>query len=929
MLRYNLCRANRTNWRPWALGTGLVFAAFFNVQAATLLVTNNHDSGAGSFRQALLDATNGADTILFQIPGTGVHTISVLSALPPLTHPVLISGSSQPGFAGKPLIEINGAKAGNSTGLRVLAGGCTVRGLILNGFGSHGIQISGAGTNIIQGNFIGTDAAGTGAKPNQGEGIFVYGSSGNIIGGANAATRNVVSGNGDAGIYLLNASGNIIQGNYIGVKTTGSGSLSNTNGVVVYNSPDNVIGGARGAGNIISGNLGSGAYLFGAGSAGNRLLGNRIGTDASGALMVSNLNDGVTVVGAPGNFIGGANAGEGNVISGNGQGGVFLDGAAVTDTSIQGNFIGTDLTGTKALGNGLAGITLSGASSNLIGGGVSAARNLISGNAQNGILVSTNSSANLVEGNYIGVDASGTKALGNGLHGVIIDSASLNTVGGPTAAYRNVIAGNGGHGVEVAASAPTNWIQGNYIGTDASGSFALANAFCGVRLESQGNVVGGNTAGSGNLISGNEQEGVWIVNARARGNVVQGNFIGVDATGTKPLGNGIAGVGISDASANLIGGAAPGAGNLISTNADAAIFILGAGNGSDAAANRIQGNRLGTDVTGTLPLGNNYEGVYLQNAESNYIGGVEPGEGNLIGGGNTRGVFLVNASWNTIQGNWIGLQSDGSSPLGNRFHGIECGAGSDNNLIGGEQDGAGNRLAFAETVYAGVRIRTNAVNNAILGNSIFSNGALGIDLGDFGVMPIQACGVRAGANESQNYPVLSQAFSGNDTVVSGKLNGAPGIYRVQFFASPIGDSSGYGEGQIFLGETMVTIQSGCEAAFVASLTGLAPVGSMLTATATDGSNDTSEFSADIEVAQWPTLSALASAPGQIHISWFQSSSGGGNPSPGSPVLVLLQSPSLSPAVWTAVTNNISSGNGQFSVTLPTGLGEQFFKLGFE
>jgi parallel beta-helix repeat protein len=930
MLKNNPCRANRTNWRPWTLCSGLVLSAFFNVQAAILVVTNNHDSGPGSFRQALLDATNGTDTILFRISGTGVQTISVLSALPPLTHPVIINGSSEPGFAGKPIIQINGAKAGRSTGLRIVASGCTVRGLIINRFGGHGIEISGAGTNIIQGNFIGTDAAGTGDKPNGGEGIFVYGSSGNLIGGANPAIRNVISGNGDAGIYLMDASGNVIQGNYIGVNATGAASLSNTNGVVVYDSPGNVIGGAvRGAGNVISGNLGSGAYLYGGGSVGNRLLGNRIGTDASGSLRVGNLSDGITVSGAPANFIGGTNAGEGNLISGNGGGGVFLDGAAITNTSIQGNFIGTDISGTSALGNSLAGITLRGASANLIGGSVSTARNLISGNAQNGILLSTNSSANLIEGNYIGVDASGTRRLGNGLHGVVIDSASLNMVGGPTASYRNLISGNAGHGIEVAASAPTNRVEGNYIGTDVTGSCSLSNVFCGVRLESEGNVVGGAAAGSQNLISGNVQEGVWIVGPYARGNVVQGNFIGVDATGTKPLGNGIAGVGISDASANLVGGAAPGAGNLISTNGNAGIFILGIGDGSDASANRIEGNRLGTDITGTLPLGNNYEGVYLQDAVSNYIGGVEPGAGNLMGGGNTRGIFLVNSSWNIIQGNWIGLQSDGASPLGNRFHGVECEAGSDNNLIGGEQEGAGNRLAFAETVYAGVRIRANAFNNAILGNSIFSNGALGIDLGDYGVLPVHSCGLVTGANDSQNYPVLSQAFCGNGAVVSGILTGLPGIYRLQFFANAVCDPSGYGEGQTLVGESVVTIQSGCKAAFVAPLTGPATAGSFLTATATDSANNTSEFSAGIPVAPWPTLTALASAPGQLLISWSQPGQTDSTPPPGSPVLVLLQSPSLSPPVWTTVTNNVVSESGQFSVTLPIGSGQQFFELGFQ
>src|SRR5712672_811429 len=165
-----------------------LFGAFFviillaatrtpNVQGATLTVTNNNDTGAGSLRQALLDANNnpGLDTIVFDISGTNVHTIALATPLPPVTEPAVIDGTTQNGFTSnnKPVIEINGASAGNQTGLRLLAGGSTVRGLAINRCGTDGIDVSGPGTNVIQGNFIGLDPGGTISRGNAFEGIYV------------------------------------------------------------------------------------------------------------------------------------------------------------------------------------------------------------------------------------------------------------------------------------------------------------------------------------------------------------------------------------------------------------------------------------------------------------------------------------------------------------------------------------------------------------------------------------------------------------------------------------------------------------------------------------------------------------------------------------------------------------------------------------
>src|ERR1043166_8289607 len=220
------------------LGAFFVFAATLaaltttSADAATFTVTNSNDSGTGSLRQAILDANNnsGMDSIVFDISGTNVHTINLATPLPPISDPVMIDGTTQSGFTtnNKPVIEINGAAAGAQAGLRLSAGGTTVRGLAINRCGTYGIEISGPpGTNIVQGNFIGTDPGGTATRPNSFSGIHVLGSSGNIIGGMNVGDKNLISANNLSGILLDGAANTVVLGNYIGTGVAGGGRLPN------------------------------------------------------------------------------------------------------------------------------------------------------------------------------------------------------------------------------------------------------------------------------------------------------------------------------------------------------------------------------------------------------------------------------------------------------------------------------------------------------------------------------------------------------------------------------------------------------------------------------------------------------------------------------------------------------------------------------
>jgi titin len=325
-------------------------------------------------------------------------------------------------------------------------------------------------------------------------------------------------------------------------------------------------------------------------------------------------------------------------------------------------------------------------------------------------------------------------------------------------------------------------------------------------------------------------------------------------------------------------------------------------------------------------LGNLYEGIYLDQAPTNMIGGTVPGAGNLISANYTRGVLLTNASWNVVQGNFIGTKRDGVSNLGNTYHAVEC-TNANNNLIGGTSPGAGNRLAFSMGLYSGARIRGGSTNDAILGNAIFSNGRLGIDLGDYGVNTNTPCNSGRGSsvdmgNMLQNYPVLTQAVSGNGTGIRGTFNSRPNAaFLLQFFSNPACNTQGYGDGQFYLGQTTVVTSNNCNASFVVGLPVQVPIGYVITATATDSANNTSEFSACVPVTPVPTLAVKSLVIShQVALAWTNATTG----------FALLQTSSLTPPIlWAAVTNAPVVTNGQFVVTLSAAAGNRFYILRFQ
>ena len=708
----------------------------FSVNPKTFVVTNTNDSGLGSLRQAILDANLATsappDTIQFDIPGSGPFTIAPLTALPAVTHATIVSGYTQPGASANTLaqgdnavivIALNGSNISGADGLVLAAAGTTIEGLAIGEFG-NGIHVLAPGDDTIAGDFLGTDVTGTVATGNSSNGVFVDASAGNTIGGTSPAARDLISGNG-TGIDVGNgASGNLIEGDFIGTDHTGTVSLGNGTGL------------------------------------------------ALGAPFNNQVD-------SPNNTVGGTAAGAGNLISGNNGIGIDLLDSGTADDAIQGNLIGTDVTGTLALGNQGTGIAIPYSSGNLIGGLTAAARNVISANGSGGVVI-------------------------------------------------------GGFG----NSAVNNVIEGNFIGTDITGSNALGNQGNAILLtvSAGATTIGGTTAGAGNVISGS-----------------------------------VNGFGIFDA--------------------------------ESAAVSTIQGNLIGTNASGTNPLGNQDGGIAVDSfftPPQLVIGGTQPGAGNVIAGNGSDGIDLANnTSGNLIEGNFIGTNAGGSSTLGNAGVGIWITNDSSNNTIGGTAAGAGNTIAYNQSggVFVGSDDTDLSIGNAILSNSIYANGALGIDLGADGVTPNHVGGLIPGPNGFENYPVLTAAVSlGGTTKIKGTLNAAASTtLTIQFFANATADPSGHGQGQTYLGSIAVTTNSSGNATFTATFSVAVPTGQSVSATATDPGGNTSEFAQDVTVtsgsspavvpagvtaigpvASSPSIAAIAGPSGPAKVSTARKASAVGD-----------------------------------------------------
>ena len=847
-------------------------------------VYSTADSGPGSLRQAIIDsnATAGPNAIVFDL--TAGDAIQPLSPLPAITTPVTIDGTTAQGWSGSPGIQIDGSQAGaGANGFDLAAPGSTIEGLTIGNFSGNGIQIEASASGAtIEGDYIGTDISGTLAMPNY-DGILINGAASTLIGGStdwsaltnppNGSTGvfsgqgNIISGNRSNGIESLNATGTLIAGNLIGLDASGDNALPNGgDGIDMNNGTNNMVGGTTpDARNVIAGNVadggagavqpwgesndqiegnyidtnaagtalvtiantiliggdstditvggltaspGTGAgnvisggdiHIYADGS-GNTIEGNLIGTDYTGATSLANYGAGIVIDGDD-NTIGGTTPGARNIISGHaGVSGVLIQGNSNT---VEGNYIGTDVTGTAALANG-TGIQISGGSDNVIGGTTGAARNTISGNSQDGVLIGYPyvGSGNIVEGNYIGTDATGTAALGNGAGVIVADSN--NIIGGltpiPGTGAGNVISGNGvgigfNFGVGSPADTNDNSVEGNIIGLNAAGTATLPTSFgsAGVYVGGgSGDTIGGASTGARNVISGSDGVGVVITDG-ATSTTVAGNYVGTDITGTVALGDNYAGVAIMGASGNIIGGTTAAGRNVISGNEDG-VYIGDRNTASESVVNSIgafssvqpssgniiEGNYIGTDVSGTAALGNTYLGVEITSGD-NTIG--VPGAGNVISGTTQgqpigpegAGVALngPSATGDVVQANYIGTNAAGTAALPNVL-GVLVEHGASSNTIGGTASGAGNVIS-GNSGYGiqvdGAASAADALVDNYVGTGTGGSGSIANTLGSLAITN----GASTSAAGTFNGDVLDDGtldLAGNDVSIVGGLNGS-------------------------------------------------------------------------------------------------------------------------------------------------------------
>ncbi len=594
--------------------------------------------------------------------------------------------------------------------------------------------------------------------------------------------------------------------------------------------------------NTISANGGNGINLYG--SHNNVVAMNFIGTDITGTASLGNAQNGVFVTaGAGGNLIGGVATGgndptnsvfirppQGNLISGNDADGVLINSNAAYNT-LSGNFIGTAASGDGPLGNALDGVSIVNANFNSLLGCTQSTDpfifyNVVAGNGGNGLTVN-NSNMTTIQANFFGLGADNTTPVGNHLNGVLVEGTSNTTVMGGVIPLGNVDAANGQNGIVVQDSASGFTSFNTFDGIAAfTTQMNLGNARDGILITS----TGGNNFLRTNIISRNGTDGIEIGGSATGVQVVQ-NFVGTNTSGSIAMGNLHSGIEVDGNASNIvIGGPQPTFSvtphNVISANGEDGVLI-----GGYVRNITVNYSFIGTDVTGVLALGNGLAGVSVDaGAQGVTIGSTDPTLPTLISGNLGNGVEMRSASGNTVVGSLIGTDSTGLLPLPNGGNGVYLTNSSGNTIgrssAGTTSAGAGLSNTIAFNSINGIYV-SSGNQNAILENSIYNSVLLGIDLGP-------------SANSSSASPVLTSIItSGAGVQVSGTLSGAASSsFTIDFFASDTGGSSG----RVFLGSQVVKTNLAGTATFTFS-GALPPAGdTFFTATATDATNSTSEFS---------------------------------------------------------------------------------------
>lgn len=589
----------------------------------TVAVTTLADSGPGSLRAAInaVDAHPSGGTVRLSVAGT----IALSSALPPITRPTVVDGTAAPGYTsgGAPVVQVD---MGRRPGLVFAAGsaGSRLLGMSVTGASGDGITLQG-GSTTLDGNYIGLAPDGSPAG-NGGNGIRVPpGSDGNTIGQNTAqisgAVSNVISANGGSGILLAGTAGNTVVANRIGTDPAGAEQMGNSgNGITITAGSD---------GNTIGGTV----FVDAATGKTNDPTGDK-GTVAP-----------VFVVPPLGNLVSG-NRGDGVAITGGSQ-----------DNMLNGNFIGTTADGNSPLGNRGNGVRITGADNNTLQGCLFQDNpfvyyNVVSGNRRNGLRI-TDSDSIVVQANFFGIGADNTATVANGRDGIRVDGTSDDVQVGGVIPLGNVAAGNGGNGIQV---------RGLVGGFTTFNTFGGLLAFKGAAPNGRNGLLitatGGDNLVRTNVLSGNTGHGIKIA-GRATGVTVDPNIVGLDTRGNGALPNGGDGIRVTGrAHGNTIGGSRASVipQNTVSANLGSGVTILGR-----AHDNRVFNTYVGTDVAGTAALGNDRDGVVIGGrAHRNTVGPVNRKVSKLISGNEGRGVVLKpQTSGNRILRNYIGRSRTG------------------------------------------------------------------------------------------------------------------------------------------------------------------------------------------------------------------------------------------------------------------------------
>lgn len=443
---------------------------------------------------------------------------------------------------------------------------------------------------------------------------------------------------------------------------------------------------------------------------------------------------------------------------------------------------------------------------------------------------------NIIKGNYIGTNYNGSDTLRNYIGIEIMGGPQNNIIGGIAADDRNIVSGNNYIGIRIVNS-NNNTVIGNYVGVDRTGQYALRN-YDGISIEGNAkyNTIGGYSIGERNLVSGNVAYGIPVFGAGCDNNVIIGNYIGTNVSGTQAIPNTYGVLFDDGAKYNTLGGKHSGAGNLISGNSAYGVFIYNNSTNSDT----VTGNLIGTKAGGTAALPN-ITGIVIDGIPKYHII-----DSNVISGNLQQGIVIhaTGTDYNVITRNKIGTDITGTLAVPNGIDGIRIGEGPQHNSIGKAPD-LGNLIAFNGG--CGVSVMTTGdIKNKISGNSIFNNGTLGIDLYPIGVTANDAGDADSGPNNLMNFPVIDDAHynevSGNFEI-SGHLDTPAPHCTIELFRSD-NDASGYGEGEKFLTSVMPDNAGNFNAIIVAGING----GNKVTATATDSAGNTSEFSASAIVS---------------------------------------------------------------------------------